>query len=158
MESTQRTVGFVAHDFTAAVVGQLAGPPCADARDVDSTAVSFVLNVLLDSVLAPHVQALCLIAFGFSATKIKVLKNDAIYRMQHGKIYNGRGYFLCQFVVQAACIFPEGLYVLRAMFPLVTSDAVKHVPQMVFFTGEVDKLPCQNSSIGGHDTANRIGV
>lgn len=44
------------------------------------------------------------------------------------------------------------------MFPLVASDAVKHMPQVVFFTGEVDKLPCQDSSIRCHDTAYCIRV
>ena len=44
------------------------------------------------------------------------------------------------------------------MLPLESLDAVQHSVQMVFFTGEVDKFPRQDSSIGTHDAAHRIGV
>ena len=92
-------------------------------------------------------QALCLIAFGFFATEIEVLENDDVSLAGHCELGDGGGNFLCQFVIQATRIFPERLNVLRTMFTLVSPDAVKHMPQMVFFTGEVDKLPCQDSSI-----------
>ena len=118
----------------------------------------FVSGILLDAILLPHLNALCPASFDLFPLEIEVLKNNTIYRMEHCEIHDGRANLLCQFIIKMLCISPERLNVFGTMFPLVSLDSVEYMVQMVFFTGEIDKFPCQDSSIRCHDTANCIRV
>ncbi len=151
-------VVLISLEGAAAIVGKATGPPGADTGDSDAAAVSFVLHILLDPVLSPHPDFLCFAALGLLPTEVEALEDDAIHRVQHSKIGNGSGDLLCQLIIEPPCVSPEAADIFGTMLPLESLDAVQHSVQMVFFTGEVDKFPRQDSSIGTHDAAHRIGV
>ena len=63
-----------------------------------------------------------------------------------------------QFYVQAFCISPSALCLCRSMFSLESPYPSQYTVHPVFFTGEVDKLSSQDSSVWLHNGADCIGI
>lgn len=88
-------VVFIAHEYTAAVISKAACSPGADAGNADTAAVGFMLNIVLNAVLSPHLDFLLLRTFGFLAPKIQMLKYDAVCRIQYRERYDCIGNLFC---------------------------------------------------------------
>jgi len=63
-----------------------------------------------------------------------------------------------QFYVQAFCISPSALCLCRSMFSLESPYPSQYTVHPVFFTGKIDKLSSQDSSIRPHNGTDCISV
>lgn len=145
----------ISFEASTSIVGKTACVPCTDMGDVNGVSMRLMFHHLLYPILAPHRN---LLSFRLSPTHVQFLKDDYFGGPQYGIVNDGIGNLLCKFIVNTLCVLPETSYIVASMFTLVSLNAVQYRVEMVFVTGEVYKLPVQDSAIRLHDTANRIGV
>ena len=148
----------ISNKSAAAFKGKGARSPRTDTRNMYTTAMSLMGNIILYRITLPHTKDLGFTALVFASLEVKVFKHDRIDRMKNSKISNCCCNLDCQFVIQSPGVLPEAANTAGTIFSLLTLNSVQYMIQMVFFSSEVDKLSLEDSSICSHDAAHSIRV
>ena len=147
----------ISADRSASIIRQTAGIPCADTGHTDPIPVCFVFTHSLDLPFLPKVQFLSFLSWNLSL-HFQVLKHDHIRMILMSIFCDRTGSLSGKFRIQTFRIRPSASDLLGTVFLLESPDPSEYMGQPVFFTGEIDKFPVQDSSVWPHDTTDCIRI
>jgi len=116
-----------------------------------------MFTALLDIPFSPQMQFLFLFP-GYLSFCLQVFENNYICMVLFCIFCDCSCNLPSQFYVQAFCISPSALCLCRSMFSLESPYPSQYTVHPVFFTGKINKLSSQDSSIRPHNGTDCIGV
>lgn len=111
----------------------------------------------LNVAFPPHVEPL-LFVLGFLPDEVKMFHNNDVGSDRNSIPNDCRSDFLGQVLVDANSLLHVAVAASMTILSLTSACAAQLRIQPVFFTREVDELPCEDSSVWTHNAAHSVGV
>ena len=109
------------------------------------------------AVLKQYVEPL-LFVLGFLPGEVKMFHNNDVGSDRNSIPNDCRSDFLGQVLVDANSLLHVAVAASMTILSLTSACAAQLRIQPVFFTREVDELPCEDSSVWTHNAAHSVGV
>ena len=136
----------VAGNRSRPITGKPAGIPCTDPGYPHPSAMCLMSTSFPDIPFSPQMKLLFL-SSGYLSFCFQILKNNHI-RMVFLRIScNCSCNLSSKFCVKTLRVSPSAFHLSRAMLPLKPAYPSQHTVHPVFFTGKINKLSSQDSSI-----------
>ena len=139
-------VSWITDNCSSSIIRKPAGIPRTDPRYPHSISVCLMFTAFLDIPFSPQMQFL-LLSPGYLSFCLQIFENNYICMVLFCIFCDCSCNFSVQFDIQAFYISPSALYLCRSMFSLESLYPSQHTVHPVFFTGKVDKLSSQDSSV-----------
>ena len=111
-----------------------------------SSAMCLMFTSFLDIPFSPQMQLLFL-SSGYLSFYFQILKTITSAWFSFAYPVTAPAIFLPSSMLRRFCISPSAFHLYRAMLPLEPAYPSQYTVHPVFFTGEVDKLSSQDSSV-----------
>ena len=150
-------IAWITDNCSRAITGKPAGIPCTDPGYPHPSAMRLMVASFLDIPFSPQMQFLFLspryLSFCF-----QILKHDHIRVVFFRISCNCSCDLSSKFCVKTLRVGPSAFHLCRTMFPLEPAYSSQHTVHPVFFTGKINKLSSQDSSICPHNGTDCIRI